>query len=123
VATIKKYAKASDGPGKAGTVDFLKLLEQYPDKIIENKPIRVEAAERIIMPKMDVIEPEKEALQKGDLEGLDISKNLLVSLVKADNLSSTLINRLRFIIQAKSSLQQLRLTSCTISCRTSPSRV
>lgn len=89
-ATIKKYAKASDGPGKAGTVDFLKLLEQYPDKIIENKPIRVEAAERIIMPKMDVIEPEKEALQKGDLEGLDISKNLLVSLVKADNLEQYL---------------------------------
>lgn len=54
MATIKKYAKASDGPGKAGTVDFLKLLEQYPDKIIENKPIRVEAAERIIMPKMEV---------------------------------------------------------------------
>ena len=90
MATIKKYAKASDGPGKAGTVDFLKLLEQYPDKIIENKPIRVEAAERIIMPKMDVIEPEKAALQKGDLEGLDISKNLLVSLVKADNLEQYL---------------------------------
>ena len=85
-ATIKKYAKASDGQGKAGTVDFLKLIEQYPDKIIENKPIRVEAAERIIMPKMETIEPDKQV----DLEGLDISKNLLVSLVKADNIEQYL---------------------------------
>ena len=48
------------------------------------------AAERIIMPKMDVIEPEKETLQKVDLEGLDLSKNLLVSLVKADNMEQYL---------------------------------
>ena len=70
-------------------IDFVKLKEQYPDKIIENKPIRVEAAERIIIPKMDVIEPGKVALPK-DLEGLDPSKNLLVSLVKADNIEQYL---------------------------------
>ena len=45
------------------TIDFVKLKEQYPDKIIENKTIVTE-----------------------DLGGLDSTKNLLVSLVKADNM-------------------------------------
>jgi len=44
------------------------------------------AAERIIMPKMESIEPNKQV----DLEGLDTTKNLLVSLVKADNMEQYL---------------------------------
>jgi len=87
-ATIKKYAKASDGAGKAGTVDFLQLLELYPDKIIENKPIYVEAAERILPEKMEVVTPAKNP--QIDTFGLDVSKNLLVSLVKADNMEQYL---------------------------------
>ena len=67
-------------------IDFVKLKEQYPDKIIENKPIRVEAASRIVLPKMESIEPNKQV----DLEGLDTTKNLLVSLVKADNMEQYL---------------------------------
>lgn len=35
------------------------------------------AVKRIIMPKMEIVEPS----QQIDLEGLDLSKNLLVSLV------------------------------------------
>lgn len=89
-ATIKKYAKPSDGAGIAGTVDFLKLLEQYPDKIIENKPIYASAACRIVMPKADVITPEKSVSVTEDLEGIDPTKNLLVSLVKADNMEQYL---------------------------------
>ena len=68
------------------SIDFLKLLEQYPDKIVENKPVRIEAAERIIIPKMETVEP----AQRVDLEGLDLSKNLLVSLVKSDNIEQYL---------------------------------
>ena len=89
-ATIKKYAKPSDGAGIAGTVDFLKLLEQYPDKIIENKPIYASAACRIVIPKGDVITPEKSVPVAEDLEGIDPTKNLLVSLVKADNMEQYL---------------------------------
>ena len=63
-ATIKKYAKPSDGPGIAGTVDFLQLKEQYPDEIVNNTI----------------------ATKLPDTEDLDITKNLLVSLVKADNM-------------------------------------
>ena len=67
-ATIKKYAKPSDGPGIAGTVDFLQLKEQYPDEIVNNT----------IVAKLP------------DTEALDITKNLLVSLVKADNMEQYL---------------------------------
>ena len=67
-ATIKKYAKPSDGPGIAGTVDFLQLKEQYPDEIVNNT---VEA-------------------NLPDTEDLDLTKNLLVSLVKADNMEQYL---------------------------------
>ena len=67
-ATIKKYAKPSDGPGIAGTVDFLQLKEQYPDEIVNNT----------IVAKLP------------DIEALDITKNLLVSLVKADNMEQYL---------------------------------
>ena len=67
-ATIKKYAKPSDGPGIAGTVDFLQLKEQYPDEIVNNT----------IVAKLP------------DTEELDITKNLLVSLVKADNMEQYL---------------------------------
>ena len=88
--TIKKYAKPSDGAGIAGTVDFLKLLEQYPDKIVENKPIYASAACRIIMPKAQVIKPSKVKLADEDLTSLDPSKNLLISLVKDDNLEQYL---------------------------------
>lgn len=63
-ATIKKYAKPSDGPGIAGTVDFLQLKEQYPDEIVNNTI----------------------ATKLPNTEDLDITKNLLVSLVKADNM-------------------------------------
>lgn len=89
-ATIKKYAKPSDGAGIAGTVDFLKLLEQYPDKIVENKPISTSAACRVIYPKENVITPKKVVPIIEDLEGLDPTKNLLVSLVKADNIEQYL---------------------------------
>ena len=68
------------------SIDFLKLFEQYPDKIVENKPVRIEAAERIIIPKMETVEP----AQRVDLEGLDLSENLLVSLVKSDNIEQYL---------------------------------
>ena len=67
-ATIKKYAKPSDGPGMAGTVDFLQLKDQYPDKIVNNTIV--------------------EQLPK-DAE-LKLDKNLLVSLVKADNMEQYL---------------------------------
>ena len=67
-ATIKKYAKPSDGPGIAGTVDFLQLKEQYPDEIVNNT---IEA-------------------NLPDTEDLDMTKNLLVSLVKADNMEQYL---------------------------------
>lgn len=67
-ATIKKYAKPSDGPGIAGTVDFLQLKEQYPDEIVNNT---IEA-------------------NLPDTEDLDVTKNLLVSLVKADNMEQYL---------------------------------
>ena len=67
-ATFKKYAKPSDGPGIAGTVDFLQLKEQYPDEIVNNT----------IVAKLP------------DTEALDITKNLLVSLVKADNMEQYL---------------------------------
>lgn len=67
-ATIKKYAKPSDGPGMAGTVDFLQLKDQYPDEIVNNTIV--------------------EQLPK-DAE-LKLDKNLLVSLVKADNMEQYL---------------------------------
>ena len=67
-ATIKKYAKPSDGPGLAGTVDFLQLKDQYPDEIVNNTIV--------------------EQLPK-DSE-LKLDKNLLVSLVKADNMEQYL---------------------------------
>ena len=67
-ATIKKYAKPSDGSGIAGTVDFLQLKEQYPDEIVNNT---IEA-------------------NLPDTEDLDVTKNLLVSLVKADNMEQYL---------------------------------
>ena len=69
-----------------GVVDFKKLKEQYPDKIVENKPIYASAACRIIEPKAEVITPDKVVHVAEDLEGLDTSKNLLISLVKADNM-------------------------------------
>lgn len=69
------------------SIDFLQLLEQYPDKIVENKPIYVEAAERIRPEKMEVVTPETTI---ADTLGLDPSKNLLVSLVKADNMEQYL---------------------------------
>lgn len=67
-ATIKKYAKPSDGLGMAGTVDFLQLKDQYPDEIVNNTIV--------------------EQLPK-DAE-LKLDKNLLVSLVKADNMEQYL---------------------------------
>ncbi len=67
-ATIKKYAQPSDGPGIAGTVDFLQLKEQYPDEIVNNTIVA----------------------RLPDTEELDITKNLLVSLVKADNMEQYL---------------------------------
>lgn len=67
-ATIKKYAKPSDGPGIAGTVDFLQLKEQYPEEIVNNT----------------IVEPIT------TLEELRLDKNLLVSLVKADNMEQYL---------------------------------
>ena len=67
-ATIKKYAKPSDGPGIAGTVDFLQLKEQYPEEIVNNT----------------IVEPTT------TLEELRLDKNLLVSLVKADNMEQYL---------------------------------
>lgn len=67
-ATIKKYAKPSDGPGIAGTVDFLQLKEQYPEEIVNNT----------------IVEPTT------TLEELCLDKNLLVSLVKADNMEQYL---------------------------------
>lgn len=67
-ATIKKYAKPSDGPGMAGTVDFLQLKDQYPDEIVNNTIVKQ-------LPK--------------DAE-LKLDKNLLVSLVKADNMEQYL---------------------------------
>ena len=67
--------------------DFNQLLEQYPDKIVENKPIYASAACRIRPEKkVKVITPSKTKLADEDLSGLDLSKNLLISLVKDDNL-------------------------------------
>lgn len=67
-------------------IDFGELKKQYPDKIIENKPIYTSAACRILPPKAKVIKPTKTKLADEDLTGLDLSKNLLISLVKDDNL-------------------------------------
>lgn len=71
-------------------IDFEELKKRYPDKIIENKPIYASAACRIIMPKAQVIKPSKVKLADEDLTGLDPSKNLLISLVKDDNLEQYL---------------------------------
>lgn len=67
-ATIKKYAKPSDGPGIAGTVDFLQLKEQYPNEIVNNTIVE----------------------QTKVIDELQLDKNLLVSLVKADNMEQYL---------------------------------
>ena len=72
------------------SIDFLKLMEQYPDKIVENKPIYVEAAERIARPKFEIITPSKKVRQIADFKGLDLTKNVLVSLVKSDNMEQYL---------------------------------
>lgn len=62
-ATLAKYAKKSDGPALAKAVDFLQLKEEYPETIITNPVIDFEP----------------------DIE-LDPTKNLLISLVKSDNM-------------------------------------
>ena len=72
------------------TIDFFKLLEKYPDKIIENKPIRVEAAERIILPKFENEKPKKKKKNEIDISDLDTTKNVLVSMVKSDNMEQYL---------------------------------
>ena len=68
------------------SIDFEQVLKQYPDKIVENKPIYKSAACRIILPKAQYVTPAKPKLANEDLTGLDPSKNLLISLVKEDNL-------------------------------------
>lgn len=72
------------------TIDFLQLKEQYPDKIIENKPIRVAAASRVYYEPMPSITLEELKFSQENLLGLDPTKNLLVSLVKADNMEQYL---------------------------------
>lgn len=66
-------------------IDFEEVRKLYPDKIVENKPIYVSAASRVLPPKFQVIKPVKPKLADEDLIGLDLSKNVLISLVKADN--------------------------------------
>lgn len=65
-------------------LDFSKLLEQYPDVIVKNEPVRV-AACRVSQPSMPVFTTKVKAPVVTDLDGLDLSKNLLVSFVKNDN--------------------------------------
>lgn len=66
-------------------INFDELKKQYPDKIVENKPVYVSAACRILPPKTNKVK-----LADEDLTGLDPSKNLLISLVKDDNLEQYL---------------------------------
>ena len=66
--------------------DFIQLKEQYPDKIVENKPIYVSAASRILPKKWETITLGKVVPIVDDLDELDPTKNLLISLVKADNM-------------------------------------
>lgn len=69
-------------------LDFQNLLEQYPDTIVVNEPIRPVACR---------IENDRSAEISTDVpfellgnESLDLSKNLLISLVKNDNMESFL---------------------------------
>lgn len=62
-ATLAKYAKKSDGSGLAKAVDFLQLKEEYPETVVTNSVL-------------DFV---------SNIE-LDTTKNLLVSLVKNDNI-------------------------------------
>lgn len=81
--TLKKYAKQSDGKGLAESVDFLELLKQYPDTIVVNEPVHTVACG--ITPTSISISVKLTESTAIDTEGLDINKNLLVSLVKNDN--------------------------------------
>lgn len=71
-------------------IDFLQLKEKYPDKIIENKPIRVAAACRVYYKPLPSVKLEEPKFSQDELLGLDPTKNLLVSLVKADNMEQYL---------------------------------
>ena len=62
-STIKKYAKPSDGKGIKGAVDFLQLKEQFPNEIVNNTATG----------------------EQFETINLEKDKNLLVSLVKPDN--------------------------------------
>lgn len=62
------------------------LFSQYEDSpIVKNESVRV-AACRVSQPSMPVITAKVKAPIVTDLKGLDLSKNLLVSLVKNDNM-------------------------------------
>lgn len=65
-------------------LNLFELAQQYPDTIVVNEPVRV-AACRVSQPSMPVITAKVKAPVVTDLDGLDLGKNLLVSLVKNDN--------------------------------------
>jgi len=84
-ATLKKYAKPSDGEGLAKAVDFLKLLEEYPENIVVNEPIRSVAC-RIAQDRSEIICSTSKVVRTHENDELDYTKNLLISLVKNDNI-------------------------------------
>ena len=71
-------------------IDFFLLKEQYPEKIIENKPIRIAVASRVVPEKMESITIDVPKNLEGVTFDLDVTKNLLISLVKADNMEQYL---------------------------------
>jgi len=82
-ATLNKYAKKSDGVGLAQSVDFLMLREQYPESIVVNEPMKVLAC--------GMEYPKTVSVSCGmDMGGVDMGKNVLISLVKTDNMEQYL---------------------------------
>ncbi|MCQ2341362.1 MAG: DNA (cytosine-5-)-methyltransferase [Paludibacteraceae bacterium] len=77
-SVLKKYAKQSDGVGLAHAVDFLRLQEEYPDTIVVNEPINIVTSKT----KLGTSEAPTGNV---DISDVDITRNLLISLVKNDN--------------------------------------
>lgn len=75
---------------KQQSIDFVQLFEQYPDKIVENKPIEKSVACRMYQERTELVAKCDSVTTPDELIGLDPTKNLLVSLVKADNMEQYL---------------------------------